>query len=222
MTQPTQNIIRFCCLYVIDLSVDDGVLPYILVPTPDIASGTRAHAEQNSSFFSSDIFFLFLYIKIKKKMTSLFNPRCRVPTFQQTEGEIVKMCGRRTGYIISSIITVVVLIISGLRINSLSKVKKTDKNKKPKSNTGKIVSTVFITLLVLTIIWLGIPNVIAFFQHNSWRGYQEQLQQLQKQGYSRRESLTQIQSLHQSDTQANATKTAGLNVASALLASSRR
>ena len=155
-------------------------------------------------------------------MTSLFDPRCRVPTFQQTEGEIVKMCGRRTGYIISSIITVVVLIISGLHINSLLKVKKTDKNKKPKNNTGKIVFTVFITVIGLTFIWLGIPTVIAFFQHNSWKGYQIQLQQLQKQGYSRTDALSKIQSYNQSVMQANATQNAGLNVASALMASRRR
>lgn len=84
-------------------------------------------------------------------MASLFDPRCRVPTSQQTE-EIVNMCRRRTGYIISSIITVVVLIILGLHINSL--LKEENENKKPKNNTGKIVLSVLITLFGLTIHWI--------------------------------------------------------------------
>jgi amino acid transporter len=151
-------------------------------------------------------------------MVNVFDPRCRVPSFQQTDGEIVKLCAKNSGYIISAILTffVVVGTISSLISYNKSKdIEEKNTGEKINRTTG-IVGICMLAVLILLLIWFGIPALVSFFSYNSWEGYQEQIKQLESQGYSRAKALKQVQQWKQSQMQAEATTEGAANIADAI------
>jgi heme/copper-type cytochrome/quinol oxidase subunit 2 len=151
-------------------------------------------------------------------MVNIFDPRCQVPTFQQTDGEIVKMCAKNSGYIISAILTifVVIFVISSIiSYNKRQELEEKNTGKKTSRITG-IVGIIMIATLILLLIWFGIPALLSFFSYNSWQGYQEQIKQLESQGYSHKKALGKLQQWRQSQMQAEATTEGAANIADAI------
>ena len=141
-------------------------------------------------------------------MASLINPNCGVPIFVQTDKTLVSTCGSYSGYIISGVITVVLIIImivisksaekySHLSVEEQSIIKKERDNK------------LLMILLGILAVWVLIPMISKFLSTNRWESYQSQISQYMSQGLSRQDALSKIQSLYQTQMQANAMITAG-------------
>lgn len=159
----------------------------------------------------------------------LFDPRCNVPTFQQTDGDIVKMCGRDSGYIFAGILSLFVLSFPIYAVyatfwkpddNDPKNRNKDDKARKKQSLMSLAVIFV-LTIAVLALIWLGVPPLVEYFNHNSWLGYQEQIKQLESQGYSHQKALNKIQKWEQTMERARAERQGAADIAAAIRDSNR-
>lgn len=141
-----------------------------------------------------------------------FDPRCNVPIFQQTDSTVVENCGRRTGYILAALFSFVsfLFLVSSLWSTYKDTVLSFDEK------WGHVIFTVGWFIIIQIVLWFALPAVTGFLSSYSWKGFQAQLEQLQLQGYSHKEALDQIQSYQQSQLQANATQSAGLNISAAI------
>lgn len=140
-----------------------------------------------------------------------FDPRCSVPIFQQTDSTVVENCGRRTGYILAALFSFVSFLFL---VSSLWSIYKDVISNDEK--WGHVIFTFGCFIIVQIVLWVALPAITGFLSSYSWKGFQAQLEQLQLQGYSQKEALNQIQSYQQSQLQANATQSAGLNISTAI------
>lgn len=155
-------------------------------------------------------------------MSGIFDPRCRVPSFYQTDGNVVNECGRIGGYIMAAILSIFVIIGAIFAIVSVMKDPTDDMVPNKNKNSGKekgvgVAVVLVITVILLVLIWIGIPKLSGFLATNAWQGYQLQIKSLMSQGLSRQEALNRIQTLQQTRIAADATLAGDANIASAII-----
>ncbi len=146
-------------------------------------------------------------------MNFLFDPQCSVPLFQQTDFSVVDVCSRKTGYIIAIGLTMIYIFF--YLIPTLATLYH-DKKINFKEKLIQLTYTMMWFIGVQIFLWILIPGITSYMGSYSWKGYQAQLDQLEKQGFSRTDAMVQIQSYQESKLQANATERAGLNISNAL------
>lgn len=149
-------------------------------------------------------------------MAGIFDPSCQVPSFYQTDSNIVDKCGRIGGYIISGILTIFVVIgtIVSLTTVTSDPIDDMDPNKKKGSGKEKgvgIIIVLIISIIMLVLIWFGIPSLSGFLARNAWQGYQLQIKSLMEQGLTRQQALNRIQTLEQTRMTVNAISNIGNN-----------
>lgn len=154
-------------------------------------------------------------------MSGIFDPRCRVPSFYQTDGNVVNECGRIGGYIMAVILSIIVIIGTIIAISSVTKDPTDDMDPKKNKNPGKekgvgVAVILIIAIILLVLIWIGIPKLSGFLATNAWQGYQLQIKSLMSQGLSRQEALNRIQTLQQTRMTADATMSGDANIAAAI------
>lgn len=146
-------------------------------------------------------------------MASLLDARCGVPNWQQTEENVVRSCGKKTGLITGIIFAVIVLVISVMYYISDKKAKNIKKSEKDyNGNPMILVGGGIGAVLVFLACYFGIP----FFSVMNWKTTQEQIKQCMKQGRSRNQCLESIQHYQEEMMRANATTEAGANIADAI------
>ena len=154
-------------------------------------------------------------------MSNLIDPRCSVPTFQQTDLYVVERCGRLSGYFTASILSLFLIVGSIVLFVSINKKGTVDETKEQidKRNKNKITYNIITGVslfLLLVAIWFGIPKLISFFNKREWQGAQSEISELMKQGYSRQDAISKIQSLYETNIKAQATRSIGTNISDAI------
>lgn len=130
-------------------------------------------------------------------MSSLIDSRCcSVPTFQQTNLATVENCGKLNGYIGAAIFSVFII---ALAIYLYIQVNKKDPDPEKQKDKNKVMKNILITIgliILLLILWLGLPALNVFFSRRQWQEYQAQIDDLIAQGMSRTQALEKIQSIY--------------------------
>lgn len=132
-------------------------------------------------------------------MASLIDPRCAVPLFAVDNEEHARQCGQISGYVGAAIITAIVLIVWGVWLATRGQ--------------GALTSvfSLNIALGVGMLFWL-LPMASAWISTRHWLGYVEQIRSLRKKGQSHKEAVQNVQSLYQTDVQANAISSLGIGL----------
>jgi len=143
-------------------------------------------------------------------MAYLIDPRCGVPLYLIESKEIAIDCGKISGYFWAGVLTILVLCV-GIWI--YVKIK-------DMSLTKKILYWASIVGIIL-LLWFVNPSVLAWMNGKKWLVYFEQIKSYMNNGMTREESVKKLQELYQTTMQANATSNAGIDIATALVASRR-
>lgn len=144
-------------------------------------------------------------------MSTFMDPRCGVPTFLQTDVNTVRECGVYSGYILATILTLMIIVfIISLLFKKPSD--PSDPEQVKKNQTIKMVGGIIGVLLIL-LAWIFVPRFTSFTSVNSWETYQNQISQYMKEGLSRQGAINKLQSLYQTQEQANAILAAGAEIA---------
>lgn len=136
-------------------------------------------------------------------IASLINPKCSQPIFSMDSIETAYTCGNISGKIVAGILTLIIvvicLVLSTKTVTTVDTVSgKTTVTKKPNYLAFGI------SAFLLSVIWIGIPNASGWINSRRWSGYNEEIESLMKQGLSRKEALSSIQSLFQQNIQSSA------------------
>ncbi len=153
-------------------------------------------------------------------MTSIFNPSCGVPVWQQTNASIASECGSLSGKIMAAIVTLLVGIMLAVFIadpNALEKdgskqLTDDDKKKKHQANIYAGIASAIIVVLA----WILFPMIGAWSNRNSWHTAQSMLSGYEARGMSHAQALAQLQNYQQSVMAANAAESAASTQASAM------
>lgn len=152
-------------------------------------------------------------------MVSFFDYRCNVPSFTQTDVNLVEQCGRNSGYMFFGILTILMVIGLFMIIsNIMSERPSDDKDKEELDNKKKmnVVIVIILAILLEMFLYWSLPKMTGYFAMNNWNSIQEEIKSFMKQGLTRGEALNRIQSYKESEMQSEATMDAGLNIANAL------
>ena len=140
-------------------------------------------------------------------MTSIFDPRCSIPYFLQTDQSIVERCGSVGGVVTVIVLICILLIMSaGFYVKYKSETGKivpfdeTRRNRIRRMFLIKIIIILFIGILSV----IFIPKLSAFFSLNSWKSSQYQIQQYMNSGLTREQAIAKMQSLYQSQMEVDA------------------
>jgi hypothetical protein len=144
------------------------------------------------------------------RLDAIIEPRCKVPTYLQTDIGIVERCGEIGGYISSVVVTLIILFLAyGWYSKSptpLSNPPSQEDLDRIKSHQHMVIG---ITLIGLVLIWVGTIAAYKFFARREWEGYQHEVDSLVSQGYDRKGAIAQVQALRQTEVQADAIRYAG-------------
>lgn len=146
---------------------------------------------------------------------SFINPTCNMPLFQQVDSNIVANCARLNGYIISSIISIILIITIIILLTKMKK-KENEKNKKYSNRRKYVLIGIGICILIVVLAWLFIPMLSSWIDRRRWQGYQYQIEALMKNGYTRQKAMSKIQSLYQTNEQANALRDGASDIANSI------
>lgn len=135
-------------------------------------------------------------------MASLIDPRCAVPLFLLENEQTAHECGIIEGYVVSFIITLILVAI-GIYIFY--------------ANINNKKMWLAIICIIIVFMWIVIPWLNAWLNKRHWLGYDEQIKSYQKSGISRDEAIKKLQDLYQTNIQASAINQSGFMIASALL-----
>lgn len=157
----------------------------------------------------------------------MFDPKCGVPIYEQTDLDLVKKCSRISGYFSAGILSL--FIIFGAVIIYISTKKIPDpvsgitQDTVDKVNKKRLIVIIAVTCILLLLIWVGIPSLSAWVELNKWHSYQHERGLLKNQGYSDRDivkyqqkTFLNQQRVAASQQRAAATVSAGWNIASAI------
>jgi len=142
-------------------------------------------------------------------MASFFNPKCAMPTFLMGNENEASMCGKINAYIISLIVSIIVIVISVL----LYKTKKRHYINKTYRKNVRLAKYVFATIGIVILIWILIPLVLSLASKNRWRKDNAQINSYIKNGYDKKEAIGKMQDIYQSQIQANAITNAANTIA---------
>ena len=131
-------------------------------------------------------------------ITSVFNPQCKIPLFQQTHISIVKECSTFTGLLISFYLTVFIVVFIFFML-FLFKRKANDTDKEYKYRRKMTWVAICFLIVACVLIWIFLPFYMRTIGISNWEGYREQLDTLVHQGYSYTEALSKIQSLYENE-----------------------
>lgn len=146
-------------------------------------------------------------------MSGLFDPACQVPVSQQKDGNLVRDCGKVTGYLVSAILTLFVItgvIFAIFTLNS-DPVDPNDPKNTPEEKNRNIIIVIAVAVVLELLIWFGIPALMGFFAYNSWEGYQQQISLLEKDGMTHTQALKMVQSYEQAKMQTRALENIAMN-----------
>lgn len=147
-------------------------------------------------------------------MSSLFMPQCGVPTFRQTDSNVISHCAKINGYVVAIILAIAIMAIA---VSESFKKWREDEKKGIKRDYKYIIIAAIVSLLIV----LFLPLVIAYFSINSWKTTQMQINQCVKQGRSRKQCVDQQQKWEETTMKANATRQSGHEIAAAIAGSRR-
>ena len=114
-------------------------------------------------------------------MSSIVDPICGIPEYELDTVDDAMHCGRYTGIVIASILTILIIIIVVSRYG--------------KDKGGYTV--ILLGILAIGIVWL-LPLILSFLARRRYQIYQIQIQDLvQKFGMTKADAIRQIQSIYQ-------------------------
>ncbi len=151
-------------------------------------------------------------------MALFINPVCANNLYTLDTVELAQECGKLSGYFTSSVLSIITVLIFSLLWYSSDKITNSD-GSKTTSPDGKYHRYLFIMIIVLIFIWICIPWFSGWLNSISWKGYDAQIKGYEKQGFTRSGAIDKIQSFHQNQIQADATRTGASTIAAALFAS---
>lgn len=145
-------------------------------------------------------------------MAYLIDPRCGLPIYALDSHNTAVNCGKISGYILSIILSIIIIIGAAyIYFGDLF----------DKKNNKKKYLFYTITILILIFIWCTIPPLTGWENGKSFLVYQEQLKSYTNIGMTKEEAFKKIQELYQTKLMSGSISTAGLNVAASILASKR-
>lgn len=143
-------------------------------------------------------------------LETLFEPRCKVPTYLQTDVGLVERCGRISGWIGFTIAGLIILFFAvNYYRNPNVKMSTPPTDEELKQQQQYRMYVVGIAIVVLVLLWFGTVGLGGFFARRKWEGYNHEVSQLISQGYDRKSAIAQVQSLYQTEKQAEAIRYAG-------------
>ena len=148
-------------------------------------------------------------------MASLIEPGCATPIFQMSSLGLAKKCGGIKGFIIALVISIIITIVAVLMYNKSGKFKDQNglEHQKTKNKWILIIGGALIVML-----WIVIPFISRWMAGQQYKGFQDQIKSLMNKGYSKQKAIDRVQSLQETKTRARATRSAGLDIASAIIA----
>lgn len=140
-------------------------------------------------------------------LETFIEPRCGAPMYLQDEA-IAQKCGKINGYVMSAILSVFIGVFGWSAYKKASP--KSDASEDEKSD-AKITQYVIagLSLGIIIVVWLGIPFLSGLYSKRQWVSYEFQIQELMNKGYDQKSAIAQVQSLYQTDVQANAISSLG-------------
>jgi hypothetical protein len=160
-------------------------------------------------------------------MASMFDPKCGVPVYEQTDLDLVKKCSRINGYFSAGIISFFIIIVAVAIYISTKKIADPvlgiTQDAADKVNKTRFIVIITVTCILLVLIWVGMPSLSAWMELNQWHSYQHERGLLKNQGYSDRDivkyqqkTFLNQQRVNASRQRAAATASAGFEIASAI------
>tara|TARA_X000001036_G_scaffold440090_1_gene494337 strand:- start:2292 stop:2726 length:435 start_codon:yes stop_codon:yes gene_type:complete len=142
-------------------------------------------------------------------MASILKPACGVDTYLFPAKDVAVSCGRLNGFVIgtliASILTFTIIYMIEAPITQDKKQKKEEENAK---------------IGMIAIIWavclLGLPPLAGFLNGRNWMVSDIELKSYMRQGMSRERATEMYAKKLMAQYQAQATRSAGMNIASAL------
>lgn len=154
-------------------------------------------------------------------MASLFDPRCGLSTYEQTDINVVKRCAKISAYFFAGIMSLVVVGVAISIYFSNSKSIDNDPNtsstEKNKKKGTLLAATLIISVIILLILWIGIPAFGAWSAGQSWKSYQHERSFLKSQGYSSKDIAKFQQKNYNQQMRAKAVQNAGSEIAGAIV-----
>lgn len=148
-------------------------------------------------------------------LETIFEPRCKVPTYLQTDVGIVEKCGRIGGWIGFVIITIIVILFAiKYYQNPGVKLSEPPTKEELQQQQQYRMIVIGITIVIIVLLWFGLVGLGGFFARRKWEGYNYEVEQLISQGYDRKSAIGQVQSLYQTEKQAEAIRYAGDRIGS--------
>jgi len=135
-------------------------------------------------------------------MNRWIEPKCAVPLFLLDNEADAKRCGKINGFVVAFILSIVIVIFAFYWF---------------RQSGFDLYLYVLGVVVVLLLIWLIVPYLAAWINVLNWRGRVAQVEQYEKQGFSQKETIDKMQSLHQTNVQANAITNAAYYLGWALL-----
>lgn len=148
-------------------------------------------------------------------MASYINPKCAIPLFLMTNETDAIDCGKIDGNIIFIILSIIIIII-GIYIYQMYK----PINQPNKDN--RFFKYVVVTIIIILILWLVFPSLFQWMNKMKWKGYNAQIDSYLKQGYNKKDAVSQLQNLYQTKIQADAITNAAYIMSSAYATGSIR
>lgn len=152
-------------------------------------------------------------------MSGLFWPECNVPTYLQSDIGVVKGCAKKEGYLMAGIISVMfipavwVFVYLHYKDAGIYCTPPNDPECVKKKRRNIIILGVVVTIALLLLLWVILPNFGSWMQMNSYKSYQIQSSQMEKQGLSHQQALKMLQKQSMANQQSAAIANAALLVA---------
>lgn len=134
---------------------------------------------------------------------SIFEPKCSMPLYLQSDSDMAQKCGRIDGIIFSIILSVFVGIFGyASYINAEPKANATAEEIANAKQKRYFILGICGGILILT--WGLIPLISGFYSKRVWLGYDSEVKRLMDIGMSKNQAIQQVQALYQANIQAEA------------------
>ena len=135
-------------------------------------------------------------------MSKYFASYCVKPIYLLSSIEEAQNCGLYNGLFMSSILTLFILL-AGARYYFNQDVKYANQPAIQEYITSNKKNTLIFMMVLLGIVWVGIPVFSRYGYGNIWTGYTDSIKDLLAQGFTRQEAYALLQSVDSSSARGN-------------------
>ena len=130
------------------------------------------------------------------QIATFLNPACSVPLFQQSTMSNVLTCARINGFIGAFIFTLLLLIPIFFLVKTFKQKNHESTETYHKRRRWNIIWLSILGIIIL-LLWIFLPMINSWMNSKRWEGFQEQINSLVNNGYTRSQALDKIQSLYE-------------------------